>query len=164
MFGNEAVRLLREQWPNPTMLAQELYAMFEDDVPLEHNAPITLTNPGTEAPLIINVAPGQPAVQFQVDGVPDGSITIGGDGPTFGGRQRTTNNTTVIAGGGGNAFIGVVQSGSGNSYVVVLDTGLTVNCIQQQIDSNDTIPAGTSVLVIKQIVGGAYVMQTPVWL
>ncbi len=40
MFGTESMRLLRETWPNPTELAQELYAMFQDDISLTQKGPI----------------------------------------------------------------------------------------------------------------------------
>ena len=63
---------------------------------------------------------------------------------------------------GNPGFTGTVVSGSGNTYQVKLNTGATVSVQQLQIDSSQTIPAGSSVIVIQ--VGNKYFMQTAVWL
>lgn len=61
-----------------------------------------------------------------------------------------------------NGYVGTVVSGSGTNYVVNL-TGLgNTNVKQQQIDADETIPAGTKVIAIKD--GTIYKMQVPVFL
>ncbi len=83
MLGEEALRLLRENWPNPTMLAQELYVMLSSpDIPITTSAPITYTAPSaqaTEAAITLAVAPDQPAISIPSP-VGPGGITIGPDG------------------------------------------------------------------------------------
>jgi hypothetical protein len=64
------------------------------------------------------------------------------------------------------AHTGSVVSGSGNAYMVALDPqatppGATVSVTQIQIDSSQTIPAGTAVIVVQ--IGSSYYMQAPVW-
>jgi hypothetical protein len=58
MFGVEVGRLLRTKWKSAQTLAEELFALFNPDLPLEHNGPIKLTQ-GTDAPPIqIFMQPG----------------------------------------------------------------------------------------------------------
>jgi len=66
---------------------------------------------------------------------------------------------------GGPGFTGVVVSGTGNTYMVQLTnqpTTPTVPATVPQIDSSQTVPAGTSVLLM--LIGGNYYFQVPVWL
>lgn len=42
-FRDQASRLLREKWANPSMLAEELYAMFTGDEPINIDSPVTIT-------------------------------------------------------------------------------------------------------------------------
>jgi hypothetical protein len=44
IFGDQSERLLRETWGSPTDLAEELYAMFQSNLPLNINGPVTITN------------------------------------------------------------------------------------------------------------------------
>jgi hypothetical protein len=63
---------------------------------------------------------------------------------------------------GDPGYIGTIVSGTGNSYQVKLNTGQTVACTVPQIDSSETIPVGTQLLVV--LAGSVYTMQPPVWL
>ncbi len=87
MFGEQAVRLLRKNWPDANQLAQELYAMFQNDIPLTMTAPLTLRPPRGQPALII-VPPPLPGPLILVrnpDGTPLGGLSFGdvnlGDGP-----------------------------------------------------------------------------------
>jgi hypothetical protein len=74
MFGwDQKDRLLRESW-TADALAQELYAMFGDQVPNNTAAPVDVTLPM-----------GSPVAPYQVTGAPD-------TGPAL---QITTNDGTV---------------------------------------------------------------------
>ncbi len=99
MFGTQAVRLLREAWGgiiNPDaqgvlrergaqQLAEELYSMFDDGIPLTQNAPLTLNqqNPNAPALQINNTFGGDSLTidggNFNFGGT--GSLTINGNGP-----------------------------------------------------------------------------------
>lgn len=46
-FGDEAMRLLREKWANPTMLAEELFPILQTGIP-QQSGPITINISGTE--------------------------------------------------------------------------------------------------------------------
>jgi len=162
VFGTEALRMLREQWQNATLLAQELYAIFTSDSPVPITSPVSVSgtaNPTNPAPLQITLGDNQgitvnhgaTQTTFSLD--PNGNL-----------QQQTglaggTGVIKPIAGG----LIGTVQSGTGSTYQVKLQgTGQVVTVTQLSIDPTETIPAGTPVVVVQ--VGSAYQMQTPVWL
>ncbi len=102
MFGNQALRLLRDNWGfvlepdfkgNVTergapRLARELYAMFGDEVPLSHDAPLTLNKTNRAAPgLTIHTAEGGE------------SLAVDGGDSSFAGGDFSVDNptaTTVI--------------------------------------------------------------------
>lgn len=165
MFGSQALRMLRETWRSATELAEELYAIFANDkLPLEHSGPITLDKPdGTQAPitlrgfksgdtvLTINRTPDAPINITLGNPNPDGTIPLGG----LAGQSQQQQTPT-------NTFTGTVLSGSGATYSVRLGIGQTVNVTQLQINSDDIIPAGTRVLVVKE--AGVFKMVVPVWL
>jgi hypothetical protein len=89
MFGEQAVRLLRKDWPDATQLAQELYAMFQDDIPLTQTGPLTLSpRRGVPALTIKTPDPMQPLILVTTpDGEPLGGINLGdvslGDTPFY---------------------------------------------------------------------------------
>lgn len=61
-----------------------------------------------------------------------------------------------------NGYIGtVVSGGPGANYVVSISGLGNVNAVQQQIDADEPIPAGTKTIVIKD--GSVYKMCVPVW-
>lgn len=41
-FADESMRLLRETWANPTMLSEELFAIFQQKIPLNRSGPINV--------------------------------------------------------------------------------------------------------------------------
>ncbi len=67
---------------------------------------------------------------------------------------------------GGANFTGVVQSGSGTGPYQVLLTNqsgsTTVSANIPQIDSSQTVPPGTAVILV--FLGGQYFFQPAVWL
>lgn len=80
MLGPQVMRLLREKWKSPWSLAQELYAILNDDIPLTHSGPMTLDQKqdSTEAPMTIRTFGDSPAISF-VDarsGAQVGSVSI----------------------------------------------------------------------------------------
>jgi hypothetical protein len=148
MVGEEALRLLREKWPNATMLAEELYVILSSpDIPITTSAPITYNQPaGSSAPaLTLNMNPDAtgPAIQINPgDGGP--TITIGPDNIDLGGGfllgqglnlqflgtqalgGGTNTNPGPGGGGGGqqpsasSAMPGQIQSGTGTTYTVTI--------------------------------------------
>lgn len=73
---DQASRLIREKWANPNLLAEELYAMFTSDDPVNIDSPVTITSPTTsnDAPLtlrnfgntdnIIDIVQSNPPINF----------------------------------------------------------------------------------------------------
>jgi hypothetical protein len=161
-FGTEALRMLREQWQNATLLAQELYAIFTSDQPVTVTSPVAVSgtgNPANPAPVQITLGDNQ--------GI---TVTHGANTTTFSlDNQGNLQQQTGFAGGSGQkkpiagGLIGIVQSGSGATYQVALQgTGQVVTVTQLSINASETIPAGTPVVVVQ--VGAAYQMQVPVWM
>jgi len=94
MFGAQVMRLLREKWKSPMALAQELYAILQDDIPLTHSGPMTLAQKTEDSasPLTIRSFGDTPAIQF-VDartGASVGSVSIVGGSLVFTGVATTT--------------------------------------------------------------------------
>ena len=82
MFGQQAMRLLRTKWKQVNTFAQELYAMFQDDIPLEHSAPITINYAGPDAPLKLDRGFSDGPVIAATSGGKDGGLRFGPDGTT----------------------------------------------------------------------------------
>lgn len=181
---DQAVRLLRTHWRNPTTLAQELYAMFTAPDAASQDAPMTIANPSGQAPYLQlpNYTPGNSLINITgKGGAPIGDISLQGDNLVF--QPAGTGNlpapsgtvpykpgTTVptIIGGGSAVVAGQVISGSGASYVVGLypqgpsgQQSKQVNATQLQIDPGATIPPGTWAALWQQTDGNWY-MQVPV--
>lgn len=74
------MRLLREKWRSATLLAEELYAMFQDKIPLTHRAPLTIRHDGPGAALRVT-NPSGPSSTF------DGSMSITRGGVTISNPQ-----------------------------------------------------------------------------
>jgi hypothetical protein len=136
MFGVEVGRLLRTKWKSAQTLAEELFALFNPDLPLEHNGPIKLTQ-GTDAPPIqIFMQPGQDATNPITIYRPDpttGLIPTGPDGQPIGSgvggtdlgtiafppAPGTTSSATPPSGLSPIILYGsVVSGGPGNPFVV----------------------------------------------
>lgn len=94
MFGRQAIRLLREAWggklspdaegsfreKGAKQLAEELYSMFDDDIPLEHDGPITINKGSNATPLTINNNSGGPSMTVAGPADFTGDFTVGGTG------------------------------------------------------------------------------------
>lgn len=130
MFGKMSPRLLRESWDGTTpvtqnvvtgedqvqgygatLLSQEIYAMFQDDIPLEHSAPIIINqNPGTQA-LTVNGTTGLgtgPAL------VVNGASTLSGASTIGVSSTATTTGSQIILQGSSIALppVGQIQLGA----------------------------------------------------
>ena len=156
MFGNQRQRLLRTIWPNAQLLAEELYAMMDDNAPVS-SGPITFeVNPG-EAPITFQGAGGDdPLFQFRGRSGEDLGDT------TF---NEVFNPATSGAGGGGGtpqttrpivtAALGKIINGSGTTYQLSLylagpTAGLTtVSATLISPDTDFDLPAGTFVNVYR---------------
>src|SRR5262245_5417038 len=187
LFGTQAIRLLRDSWKRTKDLAEELYAMFQDDIPLEHNAPITITTRNSSPPLTIrNFGDGDFSIKIiKEDGTPGGGIGTDDDGnPVFkdpnGDPVPNPQDETPEEPGAGACIPGCVTAqASGQNYSVDLyENGpeqastRNVTVRQLQIHADDTIPAGTWALVCRQLVTDevtgdteeVFSMQVPIWL
>lgn len=188
MFGNMAIRLLRENWKNATLLAEELYAMMKGTIPLEHNAPVKLNgNDNPDAPLKIT-RPSQtanPAIDFDFGGDEpirlqpndENGITLVSPQITFhytdfDGRPKETKWPGPDE-EGTSVFPARVEShSSGSQYRVrIYPSGvsgpfLLVTATQLSIATGSVIPDGTWTTVGFTGSGRnkSYFMQVPVWL
>lgn len=91
-FGDQADRLLRKKWDDPYELAQELWAMFNADVPMTTDQPIVVrrnaddqaavriidNTAGTSSPIIVNKTDGEESDQPNIDS--DGDYRCCGSG------------------------------------------------------------------------------------
>jgi hypothetical protein len=160
-FGTEALRLLRENWASPLLLAQELYSIFTSDSPIPITSPVAVSgtgNPANPAPVQITLGDNQGITLTH--GANTTSFSLDGNG--------NLQQQTGMAGGSGaikpiaGGLIGTVVSGSGSTYQVAIKGGPTVTVTQLSIDPSETIPAGTPAVVVQ--VGAVYYMQVPTWL
>lgn len=187
MFQEEAIRLLREKWENPTMLAEELYAMFQAQSPAGAtiNAPVKIVNPGGQEPTLTVQSAGQ-LPQIQIQGPTGGGNITFDNGqmqytpfvpedlpPSTSFTQDPVPQPLPATSSSGSTdpvvFVGQVSSGGpGNTYQVTIypdgptKTGTLVTCTQLSIANTETIPQFTWTIVVK--VGSDYLMQVPVWL
>lgn len=188
---DEALRLLREKWQNPTLLAEELYTILNSDLPLNIDGPVTINNPpgSTEPGLTINQEGGgdiafqinknngdgtQSIVQLSYTGdtlVFDGPITDPEDPDAD--EDNTEEQTPESSGGGSIPCRVVSHIGSGASYQIALyeqgvDLGITqtVTATQLQIAADAEIPEGTWTFAnkISRTGGDVFYIQVPVWL
>jgi hypothetical protein len=164
----EAVRLLREQWANPTMLAQELFSILTADLPDTLNAPVSINNG--------NNPPTTPL--FQLDNAQAGQqvFSFGKDG-SLGNFTFDPNNGLVFNGGGGappqpigggpapppskgvGAMPGTITGGGPATYdVQLLTSGQTVSAIAWPQVAESADP-GTQVWVY--LVGNQYYTEVP---
>lgn len=154
-FGDQATRLLRETWDgvikaDPTtgdirpigasLLADELFAMFDDNIPQTQNAPTTMN-----APLTINSPEGANGLNMNggsinfglnaqsggagggIGGIMVGGVSIGPDGITLTNVPINLNGSFYLWNGvpiglpqtaGTTTFLAQVVSGSGGTYLV----------------------------------------------
>jgi hypothetical protein len=184
MLGKEAARIVRTEWYSVQALAEELYAIFRDDLPLTHSGPITLTpEPGTTAINIVTSDDTTPPIT--VNGEP---IATGGGGGgtdlddiTWPGHDPADTDAFPLPQDNPISLYGeVVAKVEGAVYNVrvwaknpLTSPALGVLPVRQMlIDADDEIPPGTPVcpvIVFPGTVGGvrtiqAAVMQVPVFL
>lgn len=174
IFGDETIRLLRERWPNATMLAEELFAIFVSTNPINIPAGSTIQPAPTPTTPLLNVpgyTEGSPIFSFTGAGgepigtisIDDGEITYTSAGGGGGGAPKKTQTPPATS-----CMPGQIVSGTGAAYQVnTYPKGLSgpavqVAVTQLQIDPSQTIPAGTWTLV-SQTSDGSYWMQVPVW-
>jgi hypothetical protein len=182
IFGDQALRLLREDWANPKMLADELFAIFTSTDPMTLTGPVTIDNTTNQPGLTVrNFGDGNTSMQIQkqplppipplppfapiefgpisiVDFLPDGTI-----------QPLDAQGNPIIIESGGGGFPGKVLSGGpGSTYKVnvykkgINQAPISVTATQLQIDPGETIPAGSWCLVA--FTNNAYYIQLPVWL
>jgi hypothetical protein len=161
----EAVRLLREQWANPTMLAEELFSILTADLPDTLNAPVTVNTgnnpPNTPLFQLDDAQPGQQVFSFG----PGGSLGSYTFDPQTGLSFDSPQKTPVSVGGGGSSVANLapctIQSGGPASYSVALVTGPSVTAIAWP-QPLDTAPPGTQAWAYQ--VSGTWYVQFPVWI
>ncbi len=173
MFGDQAIRLLRDDWATAKMLAEELYAMMDAEE-VSHEGVQNLAKVSQAEPYfnLTNFADGGSI--FTVTGTkgdPLGSFNLSGGVLQFVATPPTTpqpnQRPRVTSGGGGGLAGQVVSGGPGEDYVVnTYPTGLsgptvTVNAKQAGIDPGATIPPGTWGAVIQA--GTGYILMVPLW-
>ena len=88
---SELERLLRTSWPNPTMLAQELYVVLNQLFGSLSNATtpqtatqqpgvtepaLTINGNGTEPSFVVNPSPGGPSITFSAGGIDLGGLPL----------------------------------------------------------------------------------------
>ena len=142
--------------------------MFQEQTPLYTKAPITIDKPdGTDPPFTLRgFNAGDTVIQMLGRGGEDAGSFVFDDGLTF--NTPKSEDQPVVA-STSNVFAGEIVSGSGDTYTVnVYENGLSSGAVtrsvrQLQIDSGDTIPAGTWAMIGKGK-DGSYFMQVPVWL
>ena len=130
-FTNEAYRLLRESWPNPTMLAEELYAIFDSDS-ADSDGQQNISQQNPLSPAMTFTVPGNQDSQVIAFQNPDGDL-LGTIGIQDGDLALTNSNGQPITTSGGegetnalntpqtqvSTLLGIIQSGSGGSYSVL---------------------------------------------
>lgn len=178
MLGKAAVRFIRTQWRSIQEFAEECYALFNDEFPITHSGPITLTPaPGTTAINIVTSDDITPPIT--VNGHP---ITTGGGGTDLGDitwpdqvPADKTDATPLPANNPITLWGRVVAKLSGDTYSVRVwaknpDTSPPIGVLTVQqglIDAADTIPPNTPVIVLAFPSTGTIakaVMQVPVFL
>jgi len=108
LFGAETTRLLRKQWPTPTMLAQELYAMFQGNIPLSTSG-LTINNPTGSPAITINQTNPLPGFVVNRGGQPVANLgNIGGNSVTLG-NQTLTGPTSDIQNNPGGLSLGALN-------------------------------------------------------
>lgn len=167
-FGKQSVRLVRDFWSNAQSLAEELFAMFADNKPMETDQPLILTR-NTDAPairIIDNSSNGGDPIQIIRNQITQQYSEL----------QRLIREVLVMEQGGAlsqQAIPGLVRSGSNNEYTVELyedgwDQAATasVPVRQLQIRAGAAVQAGVWVVVYRLRTSQGdtlYFMQEPVW-
>jgi len=160
MFGNQRQRLLRTKWANAQLLAEELFAMMDDESAVS-SGPIDMQKQG-DLPAFNITGAGEGDTIFKINKAGQAPVEIQLKNGQLS-NPATAPSTGTSGSAAPTAFMGRVVSGSGSAYRVALIGGSTVTVTQLQIAADSpAIPAGTAVVVIKS--GRTFLMQVPVWL
>ena len=184
IFGDQALRLLRDDWPDAQTLAEELYAIFTSTTPTTLQGPVTINNSSNQPDLTTNnYGSGPGGITINKQPFPGPPLPPGGSPIEFGNITFTSyfsdgSSSGTNGGSSGasqppqqsaSAFPAMILSGGpGATYQVsVYKNGPTgaataATATQLQIDSGETIPVGTWTIVT--LVNNKYYMQVPVWL
>lgn len=188
MFGTQSLRLLRDKWSSAKDLAMELYAMFQDNNPVETGGGLTVSAPPGVAPLTLLPASyaSAPAIRFGSHAAdpaikfnPQESPGLTFEGPSFTFVYTNPDGTPGQTDLGGknptapasSSMPGKILGGKGSTYQVrVYPSGLSgkskvVTVVQMSISSKAAIPVGTWTVVVKNGTDKKpfYSMQVPVW-
>jgi hypothetical protein len=142
----QAIRLLREKWANPTILAQELYAILSQDFPLDSTQGATLDGGNAAAPLPATVR------GFGDDGVfllikrPKGDVELTPDDVARMKDAGPQAATLTLASGT------VVAALGGGRYAVADEGNLshTATCLPSLPDGEE-VPQGAAVALLIQV-------------
>lgn len=131
IFGNSSVRLLREDWPNATVLAQELFTIFNSDSTIEITSPVQIRASSPEPPLQVINETSDTAAGIQIVGnqVVQGSSYVSGEQLGF--TPSGATNSTV----GGQQFVAgsnPVYTFPGGQLTVTLSSSATESSINAQ--------------------------------
>lgn len=162
MFDDQLIRLLREKWPNATLLAEELFAILSANRPTLTNNPLVIDNPEPNQPAIIIRQSGDSPFAFQIQS-PDPTQPTGVATQNINNQGQPVDEDGNPESSGGGTFPGQVVSGSGTTYLVkIYENGTGVSASQTVSarignlpDPNVVLAADTWVIVM-QLSNGRY--------
>lgn len=147
-FKEEAMRLLRERWKDPNMLAEELYVIFKSwDEGL--TGPLKVNNPTSDPGIQITSSGGDTSFVFGRNG--DQSSTLSDDANNAARRNSRENI---------QAFFGTVSGGGPVTYSVVDDFGGRFS-VRQRSSERAQLSPNQQVLVIKDARGRYWMNEQP---
>lgn len=163
MFFKQRQRLLREESWTADLLAQEMYAMFGPDVPLEHHGQITLVKPSNGSPIVLkDVVDGDTIISVPSrEGAVEDEDAVSLD-------VVAGSAATAVGSGRPMAYQGTVLSGTHPTYSVrIYREGITadsedVSVTQLSGKTGVAITAGAAAIVFEDVEGN-YFMNIPVW-
>ncbi len=171
MFDEQAIRLLREKWPNANILAEELFAILTSSIPLTHNGPLEITN-NTDGPAITIRNYGGSEIAFRVIRADDPASPQGTPGEnrvvTDIGNDGSRDPVPEDEEQGSSAFPGKVVSGSAATYQVdIYENGTaaaktaTVAARIGNLETGVNVPANSWVVVMRLATGAYDAMYFP---
>jgi hypothetical protein len=169
MFDDQAMRLLREKWPNADLLAEELFAILTAERPTLTNGPIVINNESDQTPLIIrNLGDAPFAIEIitsdptKEDGFKNAKIDNDGN--------PVVDEEDEEEAEGGGSVPGQVVSGSGTSYSVqIYENGSgsastqTVTVRVPNLADGEDLSEGDWLLV-SLLANGTYEALATVWM
>jgi hypothetical protein len=138
IFKDASSRLVRDNWSSVQELAEELYAMFNSDGPIQVDSPLVLLPSAGGGPsLSIRRPAGDLSSPIEItrgDGDNPETIGLGGSGQTFGGLTFDTGGIGGVTfdSNGGTGTTGLGEGGPGvvtvsRGPVALAGDGLTLN-------------------------------------